>query len=148
MPCLPAAGPGGTRTEGDVADDRAVGEEVRALCDQADPAAVRRHGRQVAAREHDAAVARAEEAGEGLDDGRLAGAVRPDQRDALVGADRQAHVDVPLGHEHVRDEPRSTARHVVTGRVRTVVVPITTRATTTRTSASATAVSGSISRCR
>lgn len=93
----------------------------------------------------DAAGVDAQEPGDGLDDRGLAGAVRSDQRHALVGTDHQVDVDVTVA----QDDVGVHAGHVVTVRApRIDVTPMTTTATTTSTSASATAVSGSISRCR
>lgn len=128
-----------------------MGEEVRALGDEPDPAAVRSDAREVAVAEQDRSGPDAQQSGEGLDDRGLARAVRPDQRDALVRCDVEVDVDATVGDDDVGAEAavrRTLAAHASAVRVRSAEAPMTTSATTTSTSASATAVSGSISRCR
>ena len=70
------------------------GEQAPAFGDDGDAGlaeAVRRELRDVAALEDDPAAARALDAGDGVDERRLAGAVRADDAEQLAGADVERH---------------------------------------------------------
>ena len=75
---------------------RQVGEDTALLRHVAEPAAhdrMRRLARNVPALEHDPARALRDQADDGAERGRLAGAVAPEQRDHLAVADLQRDIE-------------------------------------------------------
>ena len=93
-------------SERDVVDDGQVIEQEPVLEHDTDRSLSRRHetpGRRVVenlAVELDPTAVDRLKAGEGPDQGRLSGAVRPDEHDQLSGHDRELHIEVEPAEPH------------------------------------------------
>ncbi len=153
--------PGGTRRprgELDVPAHGQVREEQGVLGEQCDPAAVRRQpgSREVEqrlVRERGASRVRPDQARQHPEHRGLARAVRPEQGQRLARAEPQLHLDVALGDRRREVEAHEAAPGTGRGLRRSGspapwATATTAMATAISTSDSATAVSGSVSRCR
>ena len=145
----PAAA-GAPRPEGDVVEDRQMGEQQRVLREQGHPALMRSNPcasplpvdvRERRAVQDHAALGRSQQPGDHGEHGGLPGTVGPEHRHHLDVAHLESDVQSALGHAGVEQQAHSAPRLC---RVR----PITPTATTTRTSESATAASAAVSRWR
>ena len=166
--------PRAARAERDILEHRQVREQERLLGQERDPAPVRRRPPGVRSpcgqvEQHGpvelaAPAVGTDHAGDRVEQGGLARTVRSDHRDGLTGGDLEAERDVAGGQADVHGEAHPLSPRPVPVPVPLPVPEIPVRnarvppdpcasvtmtiATTTSTRESATAVSGSVSRCR
>ena len=149
-PCRLA--PGGTpaaRSERDVLCRAEVGEEPRLLSEHRDPASVRGEplpgsggAEQRPVAQLSVTAGRSQEPGQHLQHCGLARTVGAQDRQVLAVGDLERHLDIAGGQLEVQTQAH---RLLV---LRAPAAEMTTSATTTSTSESATAASGLVSRCR